>query len=473
MDVDILMTGLKVAQEEQLRATSRIINNDKKEPMRVPKTFNFDKRGEDSATTNIPSHEVINFPFGLSELKLKSSEKNLDDIDNFGSRRSSLKYIQANNMETYNFSQSVPTILRTIHARAIVFASFASSQEELGQVFDFKKGGGIAGYVFDCVEECVKVSIIGMKECVQKEFDSLNIAEAVQLTVNISAIQSSLARLFGTLIRGMCHVGMIRADKVEEIFEYADKSLQSADKACDQQVASMFNVVYEICRNKLDSSINFCLENFNWVAKSTRETPNTYCESLIETLRGFFKCLEPMDEGSKAGLHFSICGHLAERLLDLIAGKVVKSKEDANAMDKNSQHGILAENPNKDNIRPINKIDAYGLKNLLLDIEEFETFALGTGVPQLKECFNELRYVTEAMLDVDLAMLLLPENENARRKKYPLLKLNLISNILEKYQGTGIGEKLIKSAGKDSSFLIMEKKDVVQLLKVVKSQLKE
>jgi hypothetical protein len=45
-----------------------------------------------------------------------------------------------------------------MHARVIVFV--ALSQEGLGQIFASKQGGVIAGYILDCVEECVAILTI-------------------------------------------------------------------------------------------------------------------------------------------------------------------------------------------------------------------------------------------------------------------------------------------------------------------------
>ena len=71
-------------------------------------------------------------------------------------------------------------------------------------------------------------------------------------------------------------------------------------------------------------------------------------------------------------------------------------------------------------------------------------------------------------------MLLNPENENARRRKHPFLQLDLIANVLEKYQGSGgIGNKLLGASGTAEKFLILEKKEITQLLRVVKAQIKK
>lgn len=464
MDVDILMTGLKVAQGEQQRATSRILKEDSKEPMRVNRSeLRYTNSIESSSA--IPSEEVIDLPFGLADMKQKTAgrdsfldEPSMDDGRPQLPKRSSLTYQSSLDADTYNFSQAVPAIVRSIHARSIAFAAFAMSQQELGQVFQSNNGVGVAGYVLDCIEQCVSIAAIAIKDGYE-HLDELSVPEAVQLTANIASLQGCLPRLFGTLIRGLCHVGMVPEGQLNETFKYADAALVRADKSCDQQVASMFNSVFELCRNKIDTLLHFSLDNFQWVAKSTRYTPNTYCDSLIDYLRKIFRSLQSLDEGSRTGLHFSCCGHISERLVMLISGKI-SSDEDT---------GIRHDDTN--GLAPISKIDAYGLKNLSTDVAEFESFADGTGVPQLRDCFTEIRCLVDALLDKDLPMLLQPENENKRRRKYPFLNLEKVCNILEKYQGPGmsLGSKFKTEEEKD--FLVLEKKDIAPLIKVAKIQI--
>lgn len=226
---------------------------------------------------------------------------------------------------------------------------------------------------------------------------------------------------------------------------------------------------------------DFSLENFSWVCKSARDSPNAYAESLVEYMRSTFQCLGPMDDGSRAGLHFSCCGYVAERLVKLFTDPV----EDADGRARSSG-----------GIPPVDKIDPFGLKNLATDIRHFEVnrsqlsifvineanihlfvsrqaFADSTGVGQLRECFNEVKSIATAMLDRDLPMLLLPENGIARRRKYPFLSLEKVHCILEKYVGTGIGEKLMArgSGVIRNDFLMLEKKEVIQLTKIVRMQL--
>ena len=480
LDVDMLMTALKVAQEEQLKATAAIVMDDQKVPMAVsdaPCTLNTGKKN----TSGIPDPEEMGLPFGLSILKQVPQKSDLEFQE-----QARTAYNRSRLDESYTFSHSVPVVLRSIHARAIACSVFALSQEELGQQFPEKKGSRAAGYVLDCVEECINVAAVGMKDS-DNVVEEGSVEKAVQVMANIAALQHCLPRLYGNVMRGMCHVGLIRADEIEATFTYAEKTLKGADKACDAQVGSAYSLVYEISRNKIDSHINYALENFQWIARSTRDMPNAYCEGLVGYLKSVFASLGPMDEGSRAGLHFSCCGHVSERLVKLLSGK----PGDTTTMDDSG-------------IAPISRIDVFGIKNMALDCEEFERFADTTAIPQLRDCFSEFRVLTTIMLDKDLPMLVLPENAAARRRKYPILSLEKVGNILEKYQGTGLvrlsteyflecyrkvfdvsflcsfshypflyalqGDKLMGAAGRNGDMLFMDKKEVIQLMKVVRGQ---
>lgn len=447
MDVDILMTALKVAQDEQLKATSAIVQADRKQPLVAPYRYPSKKEG------NIPEPEENGLPFGLVELKQQN--RSSDDLNrsatSFRSGGGGGDGGAGEKEEFFTFSQSVPLVVRSIHARAIACASFALSQEELGQSFLQKKGSGSACYVLDCVEECVNVAAVGMKDA-DNAAEEGSIDKAVQIMANVAALQHCLPRLFGTLMRGMCHVGMIRSDQLAETFQYAEATLKGADKACDNQVGSMYKSVYDICRSRIDAHLNYALDGFSWVQKSVRDMPNAYCEGLIGYMKSIFDSLGPMDEGSRAGLHFSCCGHVSEQLLHILSDRPT---EDSSRSDT-----VLP---------PISKIDAFGLKNLSQDVAEFKTFASGTGVPQLADCFDELKSITDAMLDPELPTLLRPENAEARKRKYPYLSLEKVGNILEKYIGAGMS--LMGGGKAPSGMLVMDKKEVLALLNLVRSYL--
>ena len=118
------------------------------------------------------------------------------------------------------------------------------------------------------------------------------------------------------------------------------------------------------------------------------------------------------------------------------------------------------------------KIDAFGLHNMSVDVMEFSSFANTTGVPQLGECFNELKNLVDIMIDKNLPTLLLPENESIRRRKYPFASLDKILSILEKYSWVGLSDKLMGSSGKSSSILMLEKKDVTHLIRLLRGHVR-
>jgi exocyst complex component 6 len=452
LDGGILMVATRIAQEEQLKVTSAIVSDDQKVPLlvsEIPASIAGSVGNRRTNTmTGIPDPEVTGLPFGLSHLTQAPSKADLEFQEQVRT-----SFNRAPLDESFTFSSSVPLVLQAVHARAIACAAFALSQEELAQKFPEKSGSRPAGYVLDCVEEIINVAAIGMKDS-DNVIEEGSVDKAVQVMANIAAFQHCIPRFLGTLIRGLCHIGLIRGDELEATVSYAEKILKAADRSCDTQVGSTYSLVYEICRNKIDSHINYALENFQWVAKASRDIPNAYCEGLIGYLRSVFASLGPMDEGSRTGLHFSCCGHVAERLVKHLSAR----PGDTATMDDSG-------------LPPIARIDAFGIKNLALDCEEFEKFADSTGILQLRDCFSELRTLTSIMLDKELPILLQSSNAAARRRKYPILSMDKILSILEKYVGTGLGEKLMGGGTRGSAdILLLDKKEVTNLIKLVKTQ---
>uniref|UniRef100_A0A7S0CNW8 Uncharacterized protein n=2 Tax=Proboscia inermis TaxID=420281 RepID=A0A7S0CNW8_9STRA len=105
-------------------------------------------------------------------------------------------------------------------------------------------------------------------------------------------------------MRGVCHIGIVRKEISTDTFTYADKTHSGADKSYDTEVGSTLSLVYKMFRNKLDVLINFLLEKFQWVAKSSHDIPNTYAKILIEYMSSTFEYFAHMDKGSRARLLF-------------------------------------------------------------------------------------------------------------------------------------------------------------------------
>ena len=136
---------------------------------------------------SIQEPEDVGLPFGLARMKVEAKGG--------GSG--------LNQNEIHTFSPSVPVVMRSSHARAIACAAFALNQEELGQVFpEKKKGNSTAGYVLDCVEECINVAAVAMKDH-DNVMEEADVNKAIQVMANILALQNCLPRLFGVLMRGM------------------------------------------------------------------------------------------------------------------------------------------------------------------------------------------------------------------------------------------------------------------------------
>lgn len=203
LDHNILETASRLAQDEQLRAAIAIVTDDMKVPMLVsesPSSQSGFPPPKKSQLAGISDPEEIGLPFGLAEMKQSQGKSDLDYQE-----PSATSYNQSDDAFTY--SHSVPVIVRSIHARSIACAFFALTQQELGQKFTAKRGTGPAAWVLDCVEDCIGASVIGMKDN-DNLVKEASVEKAVQVMANLSAVQNSLPRLFGALVRGMFHVGL-------------------------------------------------------------------------------------------------------------------------------------------------------------------------------------------------------------------------------------------------------------------------
>ena len=254
MDNDMVMTGLKICYDEQKAAAMRAALDDRFDPMIRTSARQFkEKSGYE---------DLIDFPFGLNNLYHESSicEK-MDALDPSLSRHKNNATVPnlSEDYGKYSFSQCVPSVLRSIHARVITYAVFVKTQEELGQKFPPKKGAGASGYVLDCLEECIKASAVSLKERVEDEQAEVEIA--IQMTANISSLLATLPRLFGVIFRGICHIGLAKGDAIEETFAYADDALKRAENECENEYGALYSMVYEISRNRIDVCTFYCFRN--------------------------------------------------------------------------------------------------------------------------------------------------------------------------------------------------------------------
>ena len=134
-----------------------------------------------------------------------------------------------------------------------------------------------------------------------------------------------------------------------------------------------------------------------------------------------FNNVNVFKKAEKEGFCFGCCGHISSRIMGIVVNG-------AGAFTETEQEGDI--------VKSISKINSFGICNLSLDVAAFESFADGCGVPQLGECFRELKCFTEALLDRDLITLCSEENADERMLRYPTLDLIKLRAVLEKYQGT-------------------------------------
>lgn len=485
VDNDLVLSALKVSKTEQKAATMRAALEDRYMPMPVLRRSGLltssSARQDSKKSAEDIAREVytLNMPFGLSQLIVKpSAEATLSRLDPTITNMSKQKLKTSTHQQLqHTFSTCVPTILRNIHARSIVFSSFILNFEELGQKFNtkFKQRAGSAGYVLDNLEDCIGNSAVALSERVEDDDVSVRAADevvtAIQMTANMNALLQSLPHLYAVVVKGMCHIGLVRAENVEDVFRYADASLVRAEDKCKGEYSSCYSAVYEISRNKINELINFSMDNVDWVRPKVTGEQSGHVQTLISFMRNMFSTLDHLDASSREGILLSCCGHIGNRLVYLLSGDVNEySRAVAQGDEQDLQYPGLS---------PIQKIDAYGLKNMAIDVRALKTFASTLDVQNLHQSFDEIDRLSSAMIDPDLPLLLRPENQGLRSKRYPFLSLERLKSIIERYVVAGIGSKMFSgtsmfSGGEQSSnsnVFMLDKKDVLLMTKLIDDEL--
>jgi hypothetical protein len=130
LELDILLTARKVAQSEQLLATSAIVADDNKVPMLVSESPSLYTRSPSAASrkgpAGVPDPEEMGLPFGLHTMKQVPQKADLDFQE-----QSRTSFNRTAPDECFTFSPCVPEVLRTLHSRAIALYVLHAQKTQL------------------------------------------------------------------------------------------------------------------------------------------------------------------------------------------------------------------------------------------------------------------------------------------------------------------------------------------------------
>ena len=351
----------------------------------------------------------------------------------------------------HSFSNVVLRLLTMVEGEVVKLSWVARNQ------MDVVEGGGgewsslPLQFAGKCLKEfCERVYIMVGDEDVA---DKLQISQAVQIAGNVQTLRNVAPCFLGGIVRGGMATGLVRRkEEATLMFEDADDILKEVQRACDRAEGAARDAAFQIARSKIDQLMSFSVEEAEWCEKAVRTEANEYCDQLINFLRVTFSNVGMFRKVDKEGFCFGCTGHIASRIMGM-------------AVNGAGEY----EDVRDGEIPFIQKINAYGVMNLSLDVAAFQSFADGCGVPQLSECFRELKCFTDGLLDKDLVGLCEEGRADERMMRYPVLDLLKLKAVLEKYQGVGMGAKLM--GGSKASFLMLEKKEIGKILSNIKDQI--
>jgi hypothetical protein len=430
---------------EQTLASKKLINEDRNE-----------------GVMKIPDQPL---PFGLDESDRSVEQANatatlendLDMLDpQLAKRRARKETVTAKPNAApdavsmrHSYSEIVPGLLQSVHKRVILIGWIAKNQLDIDPqnqewpkiVLDFACDSLIQ-FCNACKDNFVNADDVS---------NTIQISQAVQVAANMQALRNSAPGFIGALARGCIASNLMRNKQgAEAMFASADEMIKQVQRACDQAEGAARDAAFQIARGKIDQLMSFSVEEAEWCEKKARDECNEYCDQLINFLRVTFGNVGIFKKVEKEGFCFGCTGHIASRIMGMV---INGAGEFTDVQD--------AEIPS------IRKINAFGVQNLSLDVAAFSSFADGCGVPQLSECFRELKCFTDALLDRELVSLCEESKSDERMSKYPMLDLLKLKAVMEKYVPVGMGEKLLKG-GKGG--LMLEKKDVNKILAAIKNQ---
>lgn len=180
------------------------------------------------------------------------------------------------------------------------------------------------------------------------------------------------------------------SNKIEVLLESSLMFIELAPEAFS--INPNFVSGHQHSLNNLLHSLNLNTFNAFFVHESV--------ESIIEFLKITFMCLTHLPKVIRETVYYVSCYKLSNGIIDyLLSNKVTR-------------------------------INVFGILSLDADCKKFVQFADSCGIMHLKECFDELSQMINALLSPDLASF--GEDYYIRNSLYPRLNVHKFANLLEK-----------------------------------------
>lgn len=159
--------------------------------------------------------------------------------------------------------------------------------------------------------------------------------------------------------------------------------------------------IYELLQSKLEDLMS-SLVFVNWSAEKAPRAPNDAVLEMVEFMTVTFQWLSNLPATARDSAHFMCCSKISSGIIEHLRSKKLA------------------------------KISIFSVSALDLDVKHLEAFAESTGVPQLKQCFDELKSLIGCLLDAQFAHDATHNAPIAFFSSYRHLDLECLAEIFEK-----------------------------------------
>lgn len=186
----------------------------------------------------------------------------------------------------HTFSDLVPNLLRSIHARCVLLAWAAKGQLDMAPqsegwpsaTLDFASRA-LAGYCAAVEEQFASADIT----------DTYQISQAVQVAANMQALRSCAREFLTVVCRGLVASNVVRTGKATDaLLGKLEATVATVQRACDRAEGAARDGAFSIARAKIDQLMSFSVDTALWCEKKARDEADEFVDVLVNFLRVTF-----------------------------------------------------------------------------------------------------------------------------------------------------------------------------------------
>eukprot|EP00128_Syssomonas_multiformis_P005548 Colp12_sorted_trinity150504_noHs@16271 len=276
------------------------------------------------------------------------------------------------------FSDSVPELAKSLREYILAILRFADNLN-LSQ-------GDVEDVVRKSINTLVTTTLHSSLLAAIRNSSQM-IWQLVQISINIQYIEDACMQLEGVIseLTSSGVVGTAPAGKLQGISTFREVRAFAED------------IILRLVREKIDGFVD--VAEYSWVASKNATEPSDYINDLLGYVRTLFTSLSNLPPDVAQMMYFEATNHMATSLYQLITGDSFKF------------------------------MNAHGLSQFDLDVQECEQFAATSPVPHLQNSYVQLRQLIDLLRSENWDALLVPET---RQKLYARVPIAVAIKLLEK-----------------------------------------